>query len=276
MAPVSRQVERMKVIKSIKTHILRINPYNEVLSDFLFSEKDFNEAGHLTIEVHFDEDGSMDSKRIFELDENGTILVQLNYERQNDLIERTEFFDDQENIQYRSEITTASGAKSIHEYHYDQMGNADKITIKNEDGEVEGHEVFLFNDNDQVREEVRLNPDNQVEFRKILEYSANGALIEEKYYDRDVLFRTTVYEYNEDGRVSRRIDNDHRTVANTINQYSYDISGNQILDETFQNEKLTFKNYCLYDEHNNLVEERVLTVGNENLIEIIRHDISYY
>jgi hypothetical protein len=266
----------MKIVKSIKTHIVTINPYNEVLSDFLMSEKDFNENGLLTVEVNYDEGGAIDSKRIFELDDNGTILVQMNYERQNDLIERTEFFDDDDAIQYRSEITTASGAKSIHEYHYNQLGNADKITIKNDDGEIEGYELFLFNENDQVREEIRLNQEHDIEFRKVLEYSDHKLLTAEKYFDRDLLIRTTAYEYNERNLVYRRTDFDHRTEGQTVNQYSYDLAGNQILDETFQNDKLTFKNYCLYDENNNLIEERVMTIGRENVIELIRHDVTYY
>jgi hypothetical protein len=266
----------MSHIKAIKSHLTTINPYNEVLADFTLSEKDYNENGHLIMEVMYTDIGEIDSKRIFELDENGQVLVQMNYERQNDLIERTEFFDDEESIQHRSEITTASGGKSIYEYHYNQLGNADKITIKNENGEVEGYEIFVFNEKDQVKDEFRMNAENQVEFRKTLTYFDNGLLKEENYYDHGLPARTTSYTYNERNLLTETIDRDIRSNSKVVNQYTYDLAGNQILDETLKNGQLSFKNHCLYDEKNNLIEERVMSIGTENMIEIIRHEITYW
>lgn len=266
----------MRHIKSVRTYVHTVNAYNEVLSDFMLSEKDYNENGHSTLEVVYDESGEIDTKRIFELDENGVILSQINYERKNDLVERTDFFDDEDSIQLRSEVTTSGGEKTIHEYHYNQLGNTDKITIKNENGEIEGYEAFVFNEKDEVKEELRLNADNEIEFRKVLSYFENGLLKEEKYFDRNTLIRSTAYVYDERSLLTVKTDRDELTNSETLSRYTYDLTGNQILDETFKNGQLSFKNHCMYDEQNNLIEERVMSVGTENLIEIISHEITYW
>ena len=126
----------MKVIQSIKSTISRINAYGEVVGSYPHSESTYNESGDLTSSVLFNEDGEIESKSTFELDEAGKILAQIHYERRNDLIERTQFFDSDDDIQYKTEVTTKDGSKTIHEYHYDQLGNADIITIKNDEGTI--------------------------------------------------------------------------------------------------------------------------------------------
>ena len=142
--------KNMSKIKSIKTQLVVINPYDEVLADFVLSEKDYNENGHLLTEAVFDDQGEVESKRVFEVDDNGQILVQMNYERKNDLVERTEYYDDEDSFQYRTEITTSGGSKSIYEYQYNQLGNAERIIVKNEEGEIERYEVFVFDENHRV------------------------------------------------------------------------------------------------------------------------------
>lgn len=171
--------------RKITTLEQTINSYDEIVSDYLLSEKHFNSNGHLVLQSEFDEHGEIVSKQIFEVDEIGNVLVQMNYERDNSLIERTEFLDDGNN--YHTEITTSSGQKTFYEYQYTQLGNVDRIIIKNEDGHIEAFELFVMNDNGQIIEEVRQNDQAVVEFKKVLDYNGDGALSTERYYDRDVL-----------------------------------------------------------------------------------------
>ena len=265
----------MNKIRSIKTTVAIVDPYEEIHSAYLESEQEYNEEGHLTSEVRYNERGIIISKRIFELSPDGSILAQMNYERNTDLIERTEFFDDYEQVQYKTEVTGADGTKTIQEYHYNQLGNTDRITVKNEQGEIEGYEIFVFNENDQPIEEIKLDANHQVEFKKVITYDVNGQLITEIYFDKEQPVRTVAYSYTEKGLAFEKTDISHDTDAKIVNRYSYDLAGNQVLDETFQNGQLIFKNYCTYDDRDNLVEERVINLGPENYIELRQHKITY-
>src|SRR5688572_15232379 len=111
----------MKLIKSIKSTITRINAYGDIVSDYELGETLYNERGHEISHKLLNEDGEIENKVMYELDENGNILSQVHYERSNDLIERTDFFDTDDSVQYKSEITTKDGYKTIHEYHYNQI-----------------------------------------------------------------------------------------------------------------------------------------------------------
>jgi hypothetical protein len=120
-----------------------------------------------------------------------------------------------------------------------------------------------------------LSADNQVEFRKALTYFDSGLLKDEQFYDRGLLTKTIVHTYNERGLLAESINHDLQSDLKSINRYTYDLAGNQIMDETLRNGQITFKNHCLYDDRNNLIEERVMIVG-ENTIEVHRHDITYW
>lgn len=266
----------MKLIKSIKSTITRINAYGDTINAYQHSESLYNERGHETSSVLFNEDGEIENKSMFEVGEDGNILSQIHYERSNDLVERTDFFDTDDSIQYKSEITTKDGSKTIHEYHYNQIGNTDLITIKNEDGSVEAYEIFKFNDKKAVIEEVRTNENYVPQFTKKLFYDQIDRLLKEEYFDsKNRLHRVVDYQYNERGLLETKIDTNQEFSSITLNKYTYDLTGNQILDETFQNAMLSFKNQCKYDDWNNLIEEKIIQTGQENFIEIIQHSIEY-
>lgn len=266
----------MKVIQSIKSTISRINAYGEVVGSYPHSESTYNKNGDLASSVLYNEDGEIESKSMFELDEGGKILAQIHYERRNDLIERTQFFDSDDDIQYKTEVTTKDGSKTIHEYHYDQLGNTDIITIKNEDGTIEAHEVFKFSDEGVLMEEIRTNENRVLQFRKKLSYNESGQVSKEEFFDdANRLQRKVIYHFNERGALQGKVDTNLEWGTVTSNQYTYDLAGNQILDETFQNGALNFKNHCRYDDNNNLIEEKIIQIGQENFIEIIHHSIAY-
>jgi hypothetical protein len=265
----------VKLIKEIKSTLTRINPYGETLDTYVLSEAIYNEAGHRTSYIVFSEDGKIESKSLFELDDNGNVLAQIHYERRNDLIERTEFFDSEENLQYKTEVTAKDGTKTFHEYKYDQIGNTDQITIRNEEGGVEAHEIFKFDDQGVLLEEIRANEDYSVQFRKKISY--NGAHVsKEEFFDQaNRLQREIVHETDEKGLLHSKLERNFEFGTMTENKYTYDEAGNQILDETFHNGQLDFKNESRYDEYSNLVEERIVRLGVENCIEIIQHSIAY-
>lgn len=267
----------MKTIQSIKSTITRLNAYGEEIETYTSSESVFNENSDLTSATLYNEDGVIDSKSIYELDEHGKILAQIHYERKNDLIERTDFFDTEDEIQYKTEVTATDGSKTIHEYRYNQLGNTDQITIKNEDGSIEALEIFKFNDKDILIEEIRTSGAHELQFRKRLSYNEKGQVSKEEFFDdANRLQRKISYQYNDKSQLTEKVDENLEWNSVTNHKYTYDLVGNQILDETFQNGMLSFKNYCTYDDHNNLIEERVIQIGQENYIEIVHHDITYY
>lgn len=267
----------MKIVRSINSTINRLNVFGEIITSYRYSESQYNENGHLTVQVLLNEDGEIESKSMFELDDVGNIQTQVHYERRNDLVERTEYFDTEEATQYKTEITTGDGSKTIHEYRYNQLGNTDQITIKNDDGSIEGYEIFKFNNDGLLIEEIKVNESYIPLFSKRLTYTEDQQISKEEFFDdANRLHREIKYHFNEDNLLVEKIDSQLDGGTITINKYSYDLVGNQILDETFQNGVLTFKNQSKYDDENNLIEEKVVQIGQENFIEIIQHEIMYY
>lgn len=84
------------------------------------------------------------------------------------------------------------------------------------------------------------------------------------------------YRYNQTNKLSEKEEEDIYSGAKTITRFHYDLAGNEIQNETFNNGQLTFRNHCLYDEHNQLIEERIMSLGNERYIRILTHDIEYF
>jgi hypothetical protein len=266
----------MKIIKRILSTILRINAYGEEVENHILSEAIYNENGHRTSFILFTEDGEIESKSMFEVSEEGNILSQIHYERRNDLIERTDFFDTEEQVQYKTEITAKDGTKTIHEYKYNQLGNTDQIIIRHEDGSVEGYEHFKFDDQGKLVEEIRANADLSIQFRKKISYNDGYVSKEDFFDDKGRLQREITYRNNENGLVLSKLDSNLEWGTLTENKYAYDPTGNQIVDETFENGKMTFRNECHYDDENNLIEERIIQIGQESVIEIIHHDIVFH
>lgn len=262
-------------IRKITTAEQTIDSYNEVVSDFLFSEQHYNDNGHLILHSEFDESGEVVTKQIFEVDDLGNILVQMNYERANSLIERTEFHDDEDGYQVQSEITTSSGHKTFHEYEYTQLGNVQKIVIKNEAGQIEAFELFVMNDQGQVTEEIRQNAEGAIEFKKVVTYYGHGGINVERYYDRDTPVRIVTHRYDDRNRIAEKEEEELYSGSKTVTRYQYDLAGNEIQNETFYNGQLTFRNFCLYDDHNSLVEERIMSLGTDRYIRILTHEIDY-
>jgi hypothetical protein len=266
----------MKIVQSIKSTITRFNAYGEEILSYHSSESGFDKNGNLVSSVLFNESGEIDSKSLFELNNEGKILAQIHYERRNDLIERTDFFDTEDEVQYKTEVTSKDGTKTIHEYRYNQLGNTDQITIKNEDDSIEAIEIFKFNDDGILIEEIRTNGSYEQQFKKKLSYNNKGQVAQEEFLDdANRLQREVVYHYNENNLLIEKVDKNLEWGSVTNHKYSYDSLGNQILDETFQNGVISFKNHCKYDDQNNLIEERIIQIGLENFIDVVHHNITY-
>jgi hypothetical protein len=268
----------MKQIKQIHATITQINPYGEIISSYPLSVSKYNANGHRIYNEQFNESGETEHKVIHQVDERGNILSEVHFDRLTALTERTEYFDTDDDIQYKAEITKTDGSKLTYEFAYNQIGNTDRITIKNEEGTIEAYEHFRYNDNNLVVEEIRTNADSTPQFSKKLFYNDKNILIHEEYYSGiSTLTRHVEYLYDTNGLVLEQHDVNEETGATSVSYYFYDEAGNQILDETHHNGVLTFRNECHYDEWDNVIEEKVVQLGSEfNSIEIIKYNIEYW
>jgi len=212
--------------------------------------------------------------------DNGDAKEEIEFDAQNSLVERLTFEQNGEDIVTVATTTYGDGSKIIKTYKDTDLGNAYNAIMTDENGDYLGKEVHAFNSEDQPVEAVEYDEGDNVVLRITYEYGDAGFVIKEtKYFDEDV----EIIEYNAPGVISSLIhtskgaktnqeiylfDNKDLLVKKTIinhhdnyrveEEYNYDSRGNMTLNISTAGGNMVFKNSCVYDKNDRLIEEEIL------------------
>ena len=291
------------MIKSKTTTTLELDSERNIKHAYTSLHQDFDRAGRLINEVAYDAFGQVERKSLTTFDEEGRMVEQIVFVANDQLQERTDYFYDDEGQLIRSEVTRADGEKSIKEYHYDPVENIEKAVLNSGNGEIKGYEILWYGSENEVIAEVKTDTHNRTAFKRFATYDGAGRLVMEEIFGRDEVFEnrtqyrytphglltdiivqgpsrkpvsTEAFVYNKVGQLAERTIDHHLEEKQIKIRYRYNKQGNQVSDETYENDRLIFRSVAKHDRSGNLVEEEIISTSHSPLHAIRKHVIEYW
>jgi hypothetical protein len=227
---------------------------NEI-NRFLFKNYTVDSKGKTLDEIEYDSESNVVCKRIYRYFDTGEVKEYIEYDPSDELLERHCYFKNESGEFDRHEFEFSGGQKSIKEFSFTEIGNADKATITDENGEITGFEVYILDEQRQTKEEIELDSENNEISKYVKTYNENGTLKFEKHYRDGILFNSESFEYDEKGNVVKKIHKNYPDNFEVIDDYQFDKNNNMIYNSSHQNGVLVFENKCGYDNNNLISEE---------------------
>ena len=299
----STETNSTPVIKSKATTTLELDEGRNITHAYTSQYQGFDPQGRLTSEIVYNATGEAEQKTLRTYNEAGCLIEQTVFVAQDQLLERTDHFFDDNGHLIRTETTQANGEKTIKEFHYDPVENIKKAVLNSASGEIRGYEILWYGSGDEVIAEVKTDTDNRTAYKRFATYDGVGRLVMEEIFGYDEEFeKRTLYTYAPGGvltaitttgpqrrklNTEKLIYNDQgqlveRTVANHVEEntirccYRYNERGHPVADETYDGQRLIFRNFAKYDTHGTLTEEELLSTGDTPFHAIRKHVIEYW
>lgn len=291
------------MIKKRTTTIFELDCNGNVSHQRLHLYQEFNKRGYKINETTYDTEGCVESRFLYKYNQHGSLIEQVKFDRNNQVLERMDYFFDEDCRLIQTEITLSDESKIIKEHYYDTKENFEKVTINSEYGEIIGYEVFWYNEKKEVIAVIKSDSNSKTKYKKFVTYDTLGQLVMEETFGCNDLFERKInYFYLSNGKLSQIDTQDkngkvvliekyaydwHNQLVEKQNlnlldgvgtriQYNYDLKGNRILVDTYEQGRHTFRNLAKYDGRNNLIEEEIIQSGNPNLHQIWKHEIKYW
>lgn len=227
---------------------------------FVFKEFTVTSDGKVLDETEFNTDASVANKRIYRYFETGEVKLYVEYDPFDELLERHTYVETEFGEIDKIIYEYADGHKTVKEFHYTDLGFADRATLRDEQNAVTGYELYVLNDEGQVVEQVETNADNIETARYLKVYHENGLPIRDTRYLDGKLTEEVVYTYDEKGNLIRKITTNITQKFDVIDEYTYDNRGNMLHNISFQNGVVVFENTCTYDDTNSLLTEQFFEI----------------
>jgi len=242
-------------MKNWITTKIKLDVNKNELSRFHFKSFTLDSKGNTLDETEYDSESKVVCKRIYRYHDTGEVKEYLEYDPFDELLERHCYIKNAAGDFDRHEFEFSDGQKSIKEFSYSAIGCADKATIQDENGMITGYEVFIFNDQGQVIEEIELDAENNETSKYEKTYQDDGLLLHEKQFQDGQLFAAEAFGYDLQGNVIKKTYRNYKDNFEVIDEYKYDENNNMVYNSTHQNGVLVFENTSAYDDEQNLDSE---------------------
>ncbi len=291
------------MIKSRATTTLELDEGRNITHAYTSQYQGFDSQGRLTSEIVYNSSGKAERKALHTYNDAGRLVEQTVFVERDQLLERTDHFFDDDGHLIRTEATQANGEKSIKEYHYDPVENIGRAVLNSGSGQIRGYEIRWYGSSNEVIAEVKTDTNNRTAYKRFATYDGAGRLVMEEIFGYDEEFeKRTMYTYAPGGVLTaitttgpqrRKLSTEkltynscgqlvERTVTNHLEKsviwfcYRYNEQGHQVADETYEGQRLIFRNFAKYDAHGTLTEEELLSTGDTPFHAIRKHVIEYW
>jgi len=211
--------------------------------------------GNTLDETELDSDSNIVCKRIYRYFDTGEVKEYIEYDPFEELLERHCYTKNDSGEIDSFEYEFVGGQKTIKEFSFIDIGNAEKAVIKDENGIVTGYEVYKLDEHGRVIEETEFDTDYNEISKYEKTYLDSGELHFEKQLKNGQLFDGESFEYDVNGNVIKKIHRNYADNFEVIDEYKFDQNNNMIYNSSHQNGILVFENKCGYDSKNNLILE---------------------
>lgn len=228
---------------------------------FLFKTYTNDNYGYPLDETEYNDNGEIVCKRIYKYFDNREVKEYIEYDPNDELLEKHTYSKNEFGVIDRVEFEFINEQKTIKEYYFSDIGNAQKAIVKNEDGEITGYEIYVSNNEGLLIEEIELDEYESEITRYSKKYNDDGLLTNDLQFNDDELISEDFYEYNDKENVIKKTHKNYLDNYVVIDEYKYDLNGNMIYNCARQNDVLVFENLCTYNENNDLILEELFELS---------------
>jgi hypothetical protein len=277
-------------MKEIKVYTASINRDGEVRQEYLSFYQKLSDEDRLMEEITFSGEDEIESKTLYEYDENGRVIKEMNYfedeEFSDGRVLKYNKFDQLEEIH----IQYADGSETIQ--LYERQPNLSIIRYFSEYNELEYTEERKTDEKNNLIEFIKFGPAKEVEHKIDLIYDEYGRLTESRddnimedfrsvtrldyddkgnpsreiaYTEKGNIISSRQYEYNENNEVVKEIVNDY-TISYEINDEGQRTE-RKVTNHSGQLEELTT---YFHDEQGRIIEERFYKSNDLNSQDLFR------
>lgn len=254
---------------------IELDANKKEIDRYHFKSFTVNSKGNILDESEYDPESNVICKRIYRYYDTGEVKAYIEYDSWDELLERHSYDKNTSGDFDRHEFEFSGGQKLIKEFNFTDIGNVDKATIRNENGEIVGYEIYKLDEQGRVIEEIELDADNNEILRYEKNYLDSGELNFEKQFQDGKLFNGESFEYDKNGNVVKKIHRNYIDNFEVIDDYHFDKNNHMIYNSSHQNGVLVFENKCRYDENDNLILEEFFELDFWER-RIVRHEILHH
>lgn len=228
----------MKKIKSTRAYFIHVPPEAE-FEEFRNSEKRrlmmnlvYDEHGNVLEDNKFDSSGDEGGKIIYRYDDKNRRIREETFDADGNLEEKLTFEYDADGNVARSFVHYLDDSKDTIDYQYNSDGKLTSKIWKNDEGETERIEKFVYDGDLLISEEI-IEEGEQV-MKNVFAYDEQGKMTGAEFSNEEEDY-TTAHDYDDNG--------------NLVKVLKYDAD-----------EKLIGKEASAYDEHNNRIKVTIESV----------------
>ncbi len=246
-----RAIRHDYVIRSI--HDEEVEPMS-----YLFSEKEYDEQGHVIREISFDSSGEVQEHLCYRYDNQGRMLEMRSYYdvEEDSLIESVTYTYQDGGHPISAVKGYADGSEDQISYSYNDAGQLIRKEVLNDEGEEEELEQWRYKDGREVwyerreygeavfREEQEYDEQGNVTVITLWEAETDNTIMHKIYYDEEGR-RNRIEKFNDQGKLVSVIEiplfengEPLEMIENTsgairTHKYQYDESGNLVNHQEF-------------------------------------------
>lgn len=250
---------------------IKLDPYDNEINRFLFKKITINSNGNNLVETEYDSESNVVFNRFYKYFDTGELKEFIEYDPSDDLLQRQTMIKNDFGEIYKHEFEYSEGQKTVKEFHFTDLGNADKAVITDENNEIIGYEIYIFDNSWRIIKEIEYDSDNNEILKFEKEYNEDGTIKIEKNFRDGILFYIELFEYDNNSNVIKKLHKNYRDNFELIDEYEFDTENNMIYNSTHQNGFLVFENKCEYDNLNRLISEEFFEIDYWEK-QIIRHE----
>lgn len=285
-------------MESITTTTTIFNEAGNKTVEYESSIKNYSKYGIMVDESIFDQQGKMVVKRTYRYYDNDRLHEEIRYDPNNDILERTTYEENDDNVLEKVEISFNGHQKVIKSINPMGLDLSTDVIIKDEQGVYLGKEYHQFNENGDKIIEIIYDKKDEQKCHSEMKYSGPDEKFQEEVYYENMcefcefnsfqkldslmimqdgeLAADEVMEFDGRGMITGKVHTDYVHEYRSEETHNYDERGNMVLLEIYVNGELTFTNKCKYDKHNRMIEEHVIRAEfNDEPAENFKHIMEY-
>lgn len=243
------------------TRKIELDTDKKEVNKYLFKSFTIDARGNMLNETEYDSNNNALYKRVCRYFDTDKIKEFIEYDPFNELLERHLYTRNDNGEIDKVEFEFEEGRKTIKTFAFTDIGNADKATITDENGDVTGYEIYQLDELGRVVAEIELDADNNEISRYEKTYQEDEKLLYEKLFRDNKLCNGEHFEYDNNGNLIKKTQRDYINNNEVIDTYTYDSNNNMLLNCSHQNGTLVFENKCTYNEYNQLISEEVFQIN---------------
>ncbi len=252
----------MKNVKSLKRYDCTDKGQNQLLY-----EVEYNEQEKPVLEIEYSQGGIPISTNTYEYDEEGYLIAET---LQGDEKEAYQRFDYSYGEDKKNRIKTLTYSDGSTEKEETLIEGQQKIQKKYDlDQELVEQTTEVFREDGQIESLEYYNANMESTEKHLYGYNEKSQLVEEKILVDDEENSTTIWEYNENGKVV--LEESYDPDENLIHKHFYKYEGDQLVEEGIEeyssyNNQVRF--HYEYDEKGQLIRQVQESYSGELIQEV--------